>query len=141
MEDEDRGENQLKNELAAYLRTIVWDHAVTGTFKFPCTADVALERFDHFANGLCRITGGPVHHFVVAEPTHVDRYHVHALVQGTWELPVQMLAKRWRRRNGRWVKVTRYRPGGGWEAYCTKSISPEFDEYRFSQRFHEAERR
>ena len=133
--------HDLRDGLAEFLKWFVWHHCFTGTFAFACSAIVALERFEHFANGLCRITGGAVHYFVVAEPTYINRFHVHALIQGSGDLDVRTLAERWKRRNGGSVEVTRYRPGGGWEEYVVKGVSTEFDAYRFSPKFEKAERR
>jgi len=127
-------ERKLRQGWADFLRQFEWDHVGTFTFAFTkCSAGLATRRFEHWANGLCRVTQGAVHWAAFPEPTHESLYHLHALISGTTRLSVEQMEKRWHYRNSVHVKIERYREPGGFEHYASKLTSARHSEVALSK--------
>ena len=114
-----------------------WDHFFTGTFAFPCDANLALRRFGAFANSFTAEVQGPIPYFVAAEPTLADQFHVHALIRGTQSISPARLEARWKRRNGL-AKVLGYERHGAMTSYVTKGITERRSDWDLSPGFNRA---
>ena len=119
------GNRRLRRAWANFLKEFEWDHVGHLTFRYTsCSIDLALKRFEDWANGLCRLTQGPVHWVAFPEQTYDGLYHLHVLIYGTRDIDVRRMRNRWRLRNGYQVKI---------EHYAVKWISVRYSECRFSK--------
>jgi len=127
-------DRRLRQGWTTFLRQFTWDHVGTFTFPFTkCSADLATRRFEHWANGLCRVTQGAVHWAAFPEPTHEGVFHLHALLGGTTRLSVEQMERRWHYRNSIHVKIEQYLEPGGFQHYATKGISTSYSEVALSK--------
>lgn len=126
----------LRQEWARLFERYQWDHVAHLTFGFgKCSIELAMNRFENWINGLGSLTQGPTAWVVVPEETYRGLYHLHALLGGTRRLDDRQMKTRWKRRNGRFLRIDPYRDGGTAERYLTKRISQRFSEARMSRHF------
>ena len=128
------GNRRLRRVWANFLKEFEWDHVGHLTFRYTsCSIDLALKRFEDWANGLCRLTQGPVHWVAFPERTYDGLYHLHVLICGTRDIDVRRMRNRWRLRNGYQLKIEPYVQAFGIEHYAVKWISVRYSECRFSK--------
>ena len=126
-------DGKLREGWVEFLRQFSFHHLAHLTFKFAkCSIDLAFLRLRHWANGLCRISQGPIEWVAFPEPTHDELYHLHALIWGTFTVPIKMMEDRWQLRNGLYVRIDPFETDRGAEYYITKWVSADFSEGRFS---------
>ena len=118
-----------------FLSRYVWDKQGHFTFRHAGPMDKAFAGLGGWANGLTRLTQGPIHWVAFPEPTSTDRWHLHCLLQGTANVDPEVMEARWRRRHGHFVQIDPFDRQSGIISYITKLVSVEFSEARFSNGF------
>lgn len=129
---------QLQLAWVRLLQRYEWHHQGHFTFRSrrPLSMEATLSRFAGWANGLARPTQGQVHFVAFPERhKHSDRWHLHALLQGTERLPMPDMERWWRRGHGDQVRIDPFDRQSNILWYITKMVSPEFSEARFSNGF------
>lgn len=134
-------DRRLRAGWVALLERHEFDHLAHLTFKFErASIRFAFERLDNWSNGLARLAQRPIAWAAFPEYTHADLVHLHALLVGTGDVPVETMTERWRTRNGR-AKIEPFEEGRGGERYITKAISARYSEGDFSSNFERVVRR
>ena len=144
--DHNRSDDHQRNDLhhgwVSLLDQYVWHHQGHFTFRKAWPMEATLSRFEGWANGLARRTQGRVHWVAFPEQhRHSDRWHLHALLQGTESLPILTLEAKWRRRHGYQVRIDPFDRQSSILWYITKMIDSEFSEAKFSPGFKKATRK
>lgn len=123
----------LRSAFVELLAPYAWSHVATATSRY----DEGVEKlFREFRNGfvrrLTKMAQGAIPFFVVAERTHAEHAHLHAVIAGSESLQIKQIEAAWKYG---FTRIERFDPDRGALPYLAKGISRDNDDFDLSARF------